>query len=98
MEPSLLRHAFTLREFARVAASLDQSVLPIDTQNRARLVVRQASAQRGLVRAAEPDDDDVTDPIGLGAAVHERVGEQIADAVARILDVLAANDTTAHSG
>jgi protein-tyrosine phosphatase len=97
MEPSLLRRAFTLREFARVAASLNPSGLPIDTQNRAELVVRQASAQRGLVRAAEPGDDDVTDPIGLGAAVHERVGEQIADAVTCILDVLAARDTTAPS-
>jgi len=97
MEPRLLRCAFTLKEFARVASSLDQSVLPMDDRNRAELVVWRASAQRGLVRATEPGEDDVIDPIGLGEAVHERVGEQIADAVARILDVLAAPDTTAPS-
>lgn len=50
-----------------------------DERGRAFVVVDAVVRSRGLVRRpANPDDDDVTDPIGRRAGVHRRVARQLA--------------------
>ena len=63
LAPRQSARSFTLLEFARLAEAVDPAQLPQgDPVERARELVRLAATQRGLVRAARPEDDDIPDP------------------------------------
>jgi protein-tyrosine phosphatase len=63
--PRASRRTFTLREFARLLAPVDPvSIAGTDPVERARELVAEAAANRGLVPVERPDDDDLADPIG----------------------------------
>lgn len=86
--PRALPVTFSLREFARLAATVDHSALPADPLARARAFVPLARAQRGTAPPGCVDSDQVPDPIGLGAGAHRQAAELIHKAVVTIVDVL----------
>jgi len=94
--PRASRTAFTLREFARLAAGLTDadlreiSLLPADdVPARLSALVALVAARRGIVApAASADDDEVIDPYKRSDATYALSGEQLvpaADAVAAVL-------------
>lgn len=89
MTPHALPITFSLREFARLAASVDQARLPPDPVDRARALVGEARSRRGMVAPTGPDADQIADPIGRGAQAHQQAAALIRDALATIVDVIA---------
>jgi protein-tyrosine phosphatase len=89
--PRASGQAFTLREFARLAATVDPAVVAdvTDPVERARRLVREAAGQRGYVRAEIATDDDVADPYRRSAKVFDQTGEEIRTAVDALVDLLA---------
>lgn len=93
--PRHLRRAFTVREFARLASSLDHDEITRTADAageapRARLaaVVALVAGQRGRAPLAVTAEDDVIDPYRRAPEVYERSAAQLVpaiDAVARIL-------------
>jgi protein-tyrosine phosphatase len=79
--PRALPRTFTLREFARLVAGAE----PVDDP---RDLVAVAAAQRGKAWSP-PEQDDVADPYGLGAAAYQRAYDDISEALARPLALLA---------
>jgi protein-tyrosine phosphatase len=72
LAPSRLRETFTIREFARIAAEVPALELRqaadaagLDAAARVRAMAAAVASYRGVVAPpANPDDDDVIDPIG----------------------------------
>jgi len=95
LDPGALGRAFTLREFARLAAGLPDAKreeIRAAGGPRARLValvgaVRDARATAALLPGA-PADDDIADPYGRPAHVYAETYTQISAAVATITRVL----------
>lgn len=83
--PRALPVSFSLREFARLTAAVDLTVLPADPIARAHALVGEARALRGLVPPAGPDGDDVPDPIGQSVAAHHQAALLIAESVRAIV-------------
>lgn len=86
--PAALPIAFSLREFARLAAAVDPAALPEHPVARAHALVEQARLQRGLV--VPPDGgDDVPDPMGHPRDAHLLAAQLTHAAVTGIVDVVA---------
>ena len=86
--PSAVRRAFTLREFARIAASIDPSDLPgagATTADRLAALIPLATVRRGTVRARAAADDDVVDPYGGTGALYARSFAELEPAVRTIV-------------
>lgn len=88
--PAATRRAFTLREFAHLAAAvtdadLDEAASPLGTagvQSRLRDAVVATAALRGVVEPfSSPEDADVADPYRRSAAVYEESAAQLVPAV-----------------
>jgi protein-tyrosine phosphatase len=80
MAPAMLRRTFTLREFARLVASLELNDSLVGAHRwRAALpkAVRARSAHGGL-----PEHDDVIDPYRQGAEVHQQVAKVVNESLA----------------
>jgi protein-tyrosine phosphatase len=80
--PRASRYAFTLTQFARLAASvapgeLDAISHPIDR-------VAAIAAQRGFAPPERPEDDDIDDPFMESIEVYERVAAEL-DAATRTI-------------
>ncbi len=88
--PAAVHSAFALREFARLAASVDPADLPVAPVARAHALVELARLRRGLVRPCSREDDEVPDPIGLPPDAHHRAAVLIRTAVQTIVDLIAA--------
>ncbi|KQT02236.1 arsenate reductase/protein-tyrosine-phosphatase family protein [Cellulomonas sp. Leaf395] len=87
MVPAAVRRTFTLRELARLVASIDPATLPganATTADRLRALVPLAASRRGLM-AHRPVDDDVVDPYGGGAALYQTSFGQLLPAVETII-------------
>ncbi len=87
MAPALLHRTFTVREFARLAATLSDDELRAgladagaDAGARLRALAGLVRAQRGLVVSA-PEDDDVIDPYRRSRVTYERSAGELAPAV-----------------
>jgi protein-tyrosine phosphatase len=87
---------FTIREFARLVDGVVPDDDTDDAVRRLRALVAAAAAQRGSVKPARPDDDDVADPYRRSAAACRTAGEHIDAATRVIADRLAAAVTTAN--
>ena len=91
LDHSASPRTFTIREFGRLAAEVDPSVLPLaDPLARLRAAVEEAATHRGLVGPESPADDDVPDPYGGPARGYEEAGSLIGAATAATADLLAA--------
>ena len=95
LEPIASRRTFTLREFARLASTVDPEILeglPLDSE-RGPEFVRAVAARRGIVvPLAQPSDDDLEDPYLRPAAVYDRIGSEIDDAVATVVAMMTPAD------
>lgn len=87
--PEARRKSFTIREFARLAASVTpQEIEALRTQfpqpsERLAAAVERVAAKRGRVTPPEkPEDDDVVDPYRRSRRTYRRSGEQLAPAAA----------------
>lgn len=96
MMPALLRRTFTVREFARLGATLTddevrRGVAAAGADGGARLqaLARLVGGQRGLV-PAEPDNDDVIDPYRRSQKTYDLSGSQLAPAVTEAARVIRA--------
>jgi protein-tyrosine-phosphatase len=93
--PRALATTYSLREAAGLLELVPAGPLPGELplpgeqpRERVRALVRQLAGARA--RRSSGPDDDVRDPIGQPADVHEQVGEVIADALHPVLDRLVA--------
>lgn len=96
MRPALLHRTFTLREFARLAATLDDdevraAVVPAGTDAGARLqaLARLIGSQRGMM-PADPDNDDVIDPYRRSQKTYDLSASQLVPAVGEAARVIRA--------
>lgn len=76
--PAAQRKAFTLVQFARLAAPSTSLVA----------VVQEADRRRGLMAPPTPGADDVKDPLFQPQVVYDEVGNEIAEAVNTVVSVL----------
>ncbi len=84
LHPGAVRHAFTLRELARLASAVDPAAIPSGSHaTRLAALLPLAAAQRGR-RPSEPGEDDVVDPYGGDAALYERSFGELHPAVRAI--------------
>ena len=86
--PRALAKTFTVREAADLVEAAADAV-PVDAAQpaaRARTLVARMAAARSHRRSGE--SDDISDPIGRPAEVHQAVGEAIAAALLPLLDRL----------
>ncbi|MGQ0576498.1 MAG: arsenate-mycothiol transferase ArsC [Pseudonocardia sp.] len=87
--PTGLGVAFGVREFARLAARVDQRLLPAEPVDRAHALVDLVRHGRGLAPPAPPEADRVPDPMGRPAAAHLEAAALLTGAVRVIVDVIA---------
>ena len=85
--PALLHRAFTLREFARLAAEAELPAAGSD-DDALRARVAAVAARRGTAEAGEPGQDEIGDPFGAPLPVVQACGEQISAAVDGLLAAL----------
>ncbi|MDD9208009.1 low molecular weight phosphatase family protein [Georgenia sp. 10Sc9-8] len=91
LRPGAVRRTFTLREFARLAETVDPAALDAragewaSTAERLRALIPLAAARRSQVAANE---DDVVDPYRRAPEVYQDAYDQIAPAVTTIARVL----------
>lgn len=90
LAPAAVRRTFTVREFARVVASLDVSEVPdgLAAPDRLRAVLPLATAGRALAPRPAEGEDDVPDPYGYGPAAYAHSLALIEQAVRVIAEVL----------
>jgi protein-tyrosine phosphatase len=87
LDPHAVDRAFTLREFARLAAGVDTRDLPDAAPARARALVARIAARREHV-ATLPVDDDIADPYGAPLHVFRLCAEQISACLDAFLGLL----------
>lgn len=87
--PAVVRRTFTLRELARLAEDVGpEGLAPGTPAERFAALVPLATARRGMVRAASPEDDDVVDPFGRPQTVYLEAFGQLRPAVDAIVRVV----------
>jgi protein-tyrosine phosphatase len=88
--PSVVRRAFTIREFDRLLAAVAPDNVPSGTpRERGLALAHAATAMRGLVPYAEPEEDDIGDPYRQPRIAFERVAAEVGRSLTRPLDLLA---------
>ncbi|WP_243075698.1 low molecular weight phosphatase family protein [Microbacterium sp. SS28] len=106
LAPARLRSTFTIREFARLAASLSDDDLAraahsggTDAVARARAVTAAVAAQRGTAPSpGNPADDDVIDPYRRSWETYQRSAAQLEPAVDGVVRALSIALRGASSG
>lgn len=89
LAPRRLHRTFTVREFARLAATLDDDVLldvahgAPNARSRFNALVQAVSDQRGIALRAD-GDEDVIDPYRRSASVYAQSAEQLIPALAQV--------------
>lgn len=94
--PGRLRSAFTVREFARLAADTTDDEIAAasvaagaDASARARAAVAAVAAQRGMsAPPADPADDDVIDPYRRSWETYQLSASQLVPAIDQVVRVM----------
>jgi len=86
--PTGLPITFGLREFARLAVSVDQRDLPLEPVPRAHALVELARGRRGLTPPTSLEADQVPDPMGKPPEAHHEAAMLIREAVQMIVGVI----------
>jgi protein-tyrosine phosphatase len=95
LHPRAAKRTFTLREFARLVATVDPAELPPgDVVERARALVAKAASRRGLVPPVTPGDDDLDDPYQAPESAFAVCGDLVATTLRVPLDLLAGARTS----
>jgi protein-tyrosine phosphatase len=84
-----LPFTFGLREFARLAATVDVASLPPAPVAREHALVEQARSRRGLLPPAVPEVDRVPDPVGRPVEVHREAASWMNVAIKAIVHFIA---------
>jgi protein-tyrosine phosphatase len=85
--PAVVRRTFTVREFARLLAQIDDAALPVGSPaERLRAAIPLAAAQRGRSRVPAADDD-VVDPYRRERQVYETALREILPAIETITKI-----------
>ena len=93
LSPRVTARSFTLREFALLVSVVEAGDLPDGRAvERARALVAAAAANRGLVPAESPEDDELEDPYTRPEADYISCADLIFDALQRPLDLIAGLD------
>ncbi|WP_166980709.1 low molecular weight phosphatase family protein [Paramicrobacterium fandaimingii] len=86
--PRAARKTFTLREFARIVTSIEESALRLiaqqptdDGRSRIESAIELVADERGMLPPVAPEDDDVVDPFRQSAAVYAESADQLVPAV-----------------
>ncbi|MGD9988011.1 hypothetical protein [Pseudonocardia sp.] len=87
LAPTAMARTFGLLEFARLAEAVEPLRLPADPLARAFALPGQVAAMRGVV-TIPPEGHSVPDPMGGEPAAHHDAATMIADAVARVVDIV----------
>ena len=89
LEPSVLRRAFTIREFARMLRAMEQrdagQAPDDDLVAWWKALPERAAAVRHLALVNDAADNDVADPYRLGPEAYQRMEAELAPAVLTIL-------------
>ncbi|MDN5851260.1 MAG: protein-tyrosine-phosphatase [Actinomycetia bacterium] len=96
-DPTALRKAFSLREFARLVGSVDPTTLPVQPAERARSLVEHARHRRGMVPPVGPDADRIPDPIGWPRQAHRNTAMLIHQAVIIVVTAIAPPSSVASA-
>lgn len=90
LAPRAMFRTYTLREAGDLLERVDLRALPSvsSLDERARALVASLGELRATRRRKDRDADDVRDPIGRRADVHQEVGEQIFDSLIPLLQAL----------
>jgi protein-tyrosine phosphatase len=88
-DPTALRKAFSLREFARLVGTVDPATLPRQPAERARSLVEHARGRRGMIPPVDPGADRIPDPIGLPDKAHRDAARLIDQAVTIVVTSIA---------
>jgi protein-tyrosine phosphatase len=84
--PRAVRYTFTLRELARLAASLPPGVrAPLEPVARLQVFVAAAAGVRGAHLPGDPTADDIPDPYGGNDARYGKAWNSLVDATSVIL-------------
>ena len=87
--PAAVRRTFTLVEFARLVRQVDpRGREQPDIAERARALVAEALAHRGLGPRGAPGADDIDDPYGAPLQVYRERLRDIAEAVDQVVAAL----------
>ncbi|MCW2542951.1 MAG: Tyrosine phosphatase [Frankiales bacterium] len=93
LSPRVTARSFTLREFARLVSVVDRDALPEGSAvERARALVQAAAANRGLVPAEAPEDDDLEDPYTGPESGYALCADLVHAALQGPLDLIAGLD------
>jgi protein-tyrosine phosphatase len=82
-EPTVVRRTFTIKEFARLAASLADPAAPSLSE-----LVDRTAGQRGWLPAVSAAEDDVADPYGLPAQRYTVTAAELSAAIEDIAKAL----------
>ncbi|PMC06587.1 low molecular weight phosphatase family protein [Microbacterium sp. UMB0228] len=95
LAPARLRAAFTLREFARLAADASDTELReaashhADPSSKLRAAVGVVAGRRGMAPPPlSAEDDDIVDPYRRSLATYERSAGQLVPAVSQVVRVV----------
>ncbi|HVV30409.1 MAG TPA: low molecular weight phosphatase family protein [Mycobacteriales bacterium] len=98
MAPAAAARSFTLRQFARLCTAVRPETLPTgDVAVRGRALVAAAAAQRGLIAAVAPEDDDIPDPFGAKQPAFTTCLSDIAECLRRPLALLTGTEEATTS-
>ena len=87
--PTMLRRAFTIREFVRLGASLPASAaIELATEDQLRQRVMQVAGRRGQSGPGEPGADDIADPHLQGGDVIRACVAEVNQCVVNVVRVL----------
>ncbi|HEV7207494.1 MAG TPA: low molecular weight phosphotyrosine protein phosphatase [Mycobacteriales bacterium] len=89
LAPARARHAYTLREFGRLAAAVDPAELP-GGNPAARLteLLTAVRARRGTLAIGPPADEDIPDPYRRGGPAFDAALRLVHQALRPLTDVL----------
>ncbi|MFV2103258.1 low molecular weight phosphatase family protein [Micromonospora sp. LOL_024] len=88
LAPAALHHTFTLRQFGRLAATVEPTTDAADDPLAA--AVAAAGIARGRLQPVPADDDDLRDPVGGTPADFRRCAEEIGRSLRPLATLIAA--------
>jgi protein-tyrosine phosphatase len=89
--PAAVRRTFTIAQFGRYAAALPRYGLVAfwPPQQRFRQMIDEVEVVRGTLPVGSPEDDDLTDPVGLPITVFRRCAAEIHEVVDMMTELIA---------
>jgi protein-tyrosine phosphatase len=92
LAPGLVRRAFTLRQFARLAAALPAAAALTGTvPARLGALVEEVNANRHLVPTVPADMDDLPDPVNQPIEAFRECAQEIWKSVSTVVGVISAS-------